>query len=145
MVKVDTFLTTRYVMVDDFRQSQPPKGGPDASLSDSEVITTLAIFARWSRFASERDFYRYSRSCLRDAFPPPCPIARSSTGWCAREWTPSSRRRWWPIFLHLALTLDTPGAAYEAWTPRPCPSGTRSEGARAGWLPRHRLEWTKLL
>ena len=59
MVNVDTFLTALYVIVDDFCQSRPPKKrpGPSASLSESEVIT-LAIFARWSRFASERDFYR---------------------------------------------------------------------------------------
>ena len=71
MLDVDTFLTTLYVMVDDFRQSRPRKGqppGPDASLSPSE-IATLAIFARWSRFASERDFYRYASTRLRDAFP----------------------------------------------------------------------------
>ena len=70
MVDVDTFLTTLYVMVDDFCQSHPPKKrpGPEASLSDSEVIA-LAIFARWGRFSSERDFYRYAQSCLRDAFP----------------------------------------------------------------------------
>src|SRR5919202_6030896 len=70
MLDVDTFLTTLYVMVDDFCQSQPPKRrpGPKASLSDSEVVT-LAIFARWSRFASERDFYRYAEANLRDAFP----------------------------------------------------------------------------
>jgi hypothetical protein len=70
MLSVDTFLTTLYVMVDDFCYSLPPKRnpGPEASLSESEVIT-LAIFARWNRFASERDFYRYARGYLRDAFP----------------------------------------------------------------------------
>ncbi len=71
MLDVDTFLTALYVMVDDFRQSRPQKEqhpGPDASLSPSEVVT-LAIFARWSRFASERDFYRYASSRLRNAFP----------------------------------------------------------------------------
>jgi hypothetical protein len=72
MLDVDTFLTALYVIADDFCQSLPQKGrqrpGPSASLSPSEVIT-LAIFARWSRFASERDFYRYADSCLRDAFP----------------------------------------------------------------------------
>src|SRR5919107_814393 len=70
MVDVDTFLTTLYVMVDDFCHSQPPRRrpGPDASLSESEVIT-LAIFARWSRFNSERDFYRYATGHLTDAFP----------------------------------------------------------------------------
>ena len=70
MVDVDTFLTTLYVMVDDFCHSQPPRSrpGPDASLCESEVIT-LAIFARWSRFNSERDFYRYATGHLTDAFP----------------------------------------------------------------------------
>jgi hypothetical protein len=71
MLGVDTFLTALYVMVDDFCHSRPQnKGrpGPDASLSASEVITP-AIFARWSRFASERDFYRYAEANLRDAFP----------------------------------------------------------------------------
>ncbi|HEX5912627.1 MAG TPA: hypothetical protein VFY54_05795, partial [Rubrobacter sp.] len=70
MLDVDTFLTTLYVMVDDFCHSQPPRRrpGPDAPLCESEVLT-LAIFARWSRFASERDFYRYATGHLRDAFP----------------------------------------------------------------------------
>ena len=70
MIDVDTFLTTLYVMVDDFCQTQSPKKrpGPEASLSQSEVIT-LAIFARWSRFASERDFDRYADGHLRGAFP----------------------------------------------------------------------------
>jgi len=71
MLDVDTFLTTLYVIVDDFRHSHLPKQqrpGPEASLSEGEVIT-LAIFARWSRFASERDFYRYAEGHLRGAFP----------------------------------------------------------------------------
>ena len=70
MLDVDTFLTTIYVMVDDFYHSQPSKRrpGPQTSLSESEVLT-LAIFAPWSRFTSERDFYRYAQSHLRDAFP----------------------------------------------------------------------------
>src|SRR5215211_8964040 len=57
-------------MVDDFCHSQPPKRrpGPDASLCESEILT-LAIFARWSRFNSERDFYRYAIGHLKDAFP----------------------------------------------------------------------------
>jgi hypothetical protein len=70
MLEVDTFLTTLYVIADDFCHSQPPKSrpGPKASLSESETLT-LAIFARWSRFASERDFYRYAEAKLRSAFP----------------------------------------------------------------------------
>lgn len=70
MLDVDTFLTTLYVTVDDFCQSRTPKTrpGPEASLCQSEAIT-LAIFARWSRFSSERDFYRYATDHLRGAFP----------------------------------------------------------------------------
>ena len=71
MLDVDTFLTALYVIVDDFCQSHRPqqrRPGPEASLSAGEVIA-LSIFARWSRFASERDFYRYAQSHLRGAFP----------------------------------------------------------------------------
>ena len=32
-------------------------------------MVTLVIFSRWSRFTSERDFYRYAMRHLRDAFP----------------------------------------------------------------------------
>ncbi len=71
MLDVDTFLTALYAIVDDFYKTRPKehrRPGPDASLSPSEVIT-LAIFARFSRFASERDFHRYANTNLRGAFP----------------------------------------------------------------------------
>src|SRR5215210_7909601 len=71
MLDVDTFLTALYVIVDDLchsRDSEQRRPGPPASLCRSEVIT-LSIFARWSRFASERDFYRYAEAHLRGAFP----------------------------------------------------------------------------
>jgi hypothetical protein len=70
MVDVDTFLTILYVMVDDLCQCLLPrrKPGPEASLSESEVVS-LAIFSCWSRFSSERDFYRYATIRLRNAFP----------------------------------------------------------------------------
>lgn len=71
MLDVDTFLTALYVMVDDLchsHRTERSRPGPDPSLCDSEVIT-LSIFARWSRFASERDFYRYAEAHLRGAFP----------------------------------------------------------------------------
>jgi hypothetical protein len=60
MVDVDTFLTILYVIADDFCHSHPPKkrSGPPLPLR-GEVIT-LALFARWGRFSSERDFYRYA-------------------------------------------------------------------------------------
>jgi hypothetical protein len=72
MVDVDTFLTALYVIVvDDLRQphrTERGRPGPDPSLCCSEVIA-LSIFARWSRFASERGFYRYAEAHLRGAFP----------------------------------------------------------------------------
>lgn len=72
MLDVDTFLTTLYVTVDDYAKAQgwspSPHRGPRASLSPSEVVT-LALFAQWRQFASERAFYRYAQAHLRAAFP----------------------------------------------------------------------------
>ena len=69
---LETFVTTLYVMVDDFCQSElepeEPKSGPQASLSRSEVIT-LALFGQWVHFPSERAFYRYAEHHLQAAFP----------------------------------------------------------------------------
>ena len=92
MLDVDTFLTALYVIVDDFCQFHRPKKrpGPKASLSESEILT-LAIFARFSRLTSERDFYRYAKSSLRGAFPT-CQIVRSSTAVCVP--TQALSRRW---------------------------------------------------
>ena len=71
MLDVDTFLTALYVMIDDlcqFHQTERSRPGPEASLCASEVIT-LSIFGRWSRFASERDFYRYAQAHIKEALP----------------------------------------------------------------------------
>jgi hypothetical protein len=88
MVDPLTFLTQLYVMVDDFCQSQlPPERhpGPDGALCRSEVVT-LALFAQWSRFASERDFYRYATRHLRPAFPA-LPDRSQFNRACARQQT----------------------------------------------------------
>ena len=71
MVDTDTFLTTLYVMVDEFCQSQLPAEshrGPQAALTRSEVVT-LGLFGQWACFPSERAFYRYAQHHLRAAFP----------------------------------------------------------------------------
>jgi hypothetical protein len=72
MIDVDTFLTTLYVMIDDFCQSEglneKHRPGPAASLSCSEVVT-LAVVGQWVQFPSERAFYRYAKCHLRAAFP----------------------------------------------------------------------------
>ncbi len=53
MLDVNTFLTTLYVITDDFCHSQLPRRRPvpEASLSESEVLT-LAISARWSNYSA---------------------------------------------------------------------------------------------
>ena len=61
---LDSFLVSLYVLVDDWWQEHHPysprkKPGRPALLSDPEVIT-LAIFAQWPRFRSERDFWRFA-------------------------------------------------------------------------------------
>jgi hypothetical protein len=77
MVDRDTFLTTLYVMIDDFCQSQgfdeKHRPGPAAALSCSEVVT-LAMFGQWAQFPSERaytcagylgDLFEKARDCAR--------------------------------------------------------------------------------
>lgn len=70
MYDVDTFLTILYVTIDDFGKNapMPPRPGPAAALSPSEVIT-LALFSQWRQFPSERAFYRYAQRQLCAAFP----------------------------------------------------------------------------
>ena len=128
MLDVDTFLTTLYVMVDDFCHSQPPKKrpGPEASLSRSEVIT-LAVFARWSRFNSERDFYRYADSKLRKAFP--SLPDRSQFNRSVR----SHANLIEAFVLHLVAVLRTPRCPYQALDSSAMP--TRDAKRRGhGWL-----------
>ncbi len=71
MLDLDTFLTTLYVMADDFCKYPlvlPSQPGPKASLEPGEVIT-LALFEQFWWFRSERDFYRYAQQHLRPYFP----------------------------------------------------------------------------
>ena len=70
MLDLDTFVTTLYVLVDDTVKLAPPPGkpGPQADLSQSEVLT-LALLAQWKRFPSERSFARFAEQHLRAAFP----------------------------------------------------------------------------
>ena len=130
MVDVDTFLTTLYVMVDDFCKTFVPLArlpGPPATLSQSEVVT-LAIFGQWQGFGSERGFYRYAQRHLRAAFP----------SLPAREQYNRQVRRQHAalvaFFLHLVHLLAAQGCAYEALDSSGVP--TRDAKRRgAGWLP----------
>src|SRR5215216_8130386 len=130
MLDVDTFLTALYVMVDDFCHSRPQKerlSGPDASLSPSEVVT-LAIFSRWSRFRSERDFYRYATGYLQDAFT--TLPERSQFNRLVR-----SQVR---LIEEVALCIWPQRWRFRAvptksWTARRCPSGMQSAEVKGGW------------
>ena len=131
MLDVDTFLTTLYVITDDFCQSRRPtkRPGPTASLSESEIIP-LAIFARFSRFASERDFYRYAKSNLRDAFP--TLPERSQFNRCVRSHAGLVEA----MALHLARMMEAQRSPYEALDASAMPvrdAKRRGEGWLAGY------------
>jgi hypothetical protein len=143
MLDVDTFLTALYVIVDDFCHSRPQKeqlSGPDASLSPSEVVT-LAIFSRWSRFSSERDFYRYATAHLQNAFPT-LPdrsqfnrLVRSQVGLIEE------------VALHLAAVMGAKSCPYQALDSSAIPvrdAKRRGEGWLAGFADigwSNRLGW----
>ena len=129
MMDTDTFLTTLYVMADDFCKYQlPPEKtpGPKPSLTRSEVVT-LALFGQWSCFLSERGFYRYARHHLRPAFP---------TLPYRGQFNRLMRRHYEAIiafFRYLAARLQSQDCPYEALD---CTGiSTRNAKRRgAGWL-----------
>src|SRR5262249_16904988 len=95
-VEVDTFLTTRCVLVDEYDQAHrmppsdwPTRSGPAPSLSRSAVVTLVNV-AQWPGFGSGRAVYRYATRQLRAALPA-CLCAARSIAWCVRH-----RICWWP-------------------------------------------------
>ena len=130
MVDVDTFLTTLYVMVDDFcTLSLPsePHPGPQAALSRSEVVT-LALFGQWQGFGSERGFYRYAQRHLRAAFPQ-LPTREQYNRQVRRQHAALVA-----FVLYLVRLLAAQRCAYEALDSSGVP--TRDAKRRgAGWLP----------
>ncbi len=71
MLDRNTFLTTLYVMADDFCKQHmtfAPLPGPAASLTPGEVIT-LDLFGQFWWFRSERSFYAYAERNLKGYFP----------------------------------------------------------------------------
>lgn len=130
MVDPNTFLTTLYVMVDTFCKTEVPAAptpGVEPSLSPSEVIT-LALFGQWSRFQSERDFYRYAERHLRPAFP--TLPKRSQFNRLFRQ----HRDAVGAFAVHL---VDVLGGRQEAYEALDC-SGVATRNAKRrgrGWLP----------
>jgi len=141
MVEVDTFLTTLYVMVDDFCMlalPPAPHPGPQAALSRSEGIT-LAFFGQWQGFGSERGFDRSAQRHLRAA----CPSlpAREQSNRQVRQ----QHAALVAFFLSLVRLLGAQRCAYEALDSSGVP--TRDAKRRgAGWLPGlAAIGWSKRL
>jgi len=69
---LDSFLVSLYVLTEDWWKSthsqDNPKVGRPSLISEAEILA-LAILAQWSRFRSERDFFRFASSHLREYFP----------------------------------------------------------------------------
>jgi hypothetical protein len=130
MVDVDTFLTTLYVMVDDFcKTSLPPEPhpGPQAALSQSEVVT-LALFGQGQGFGSERGFYRYAQRHLRAAFPS-LPTREQYNRQVRQQHAALVA-----FFLYLVRLLGAQHCTYEALDSSGVP--TRDAKRRGvGWLP----------
>ena len=130
MVDVDTFLTTLYVMGDDFCKTSLPlerHPGPQAPLSRSEVVT-LALCGQWQGFGRERGLYRYAQRHLRAAFP-----QRPSREPCNRQMR-RHHEALGAFFLHLVVLLGAQHCVYEALDSSGGP--TREATRRgAGWVP----------
>ena len=130
MVDVDTFLTTLYVMVDDFCRlalSPAPHPGPQAALSRSEVVT-LALFGQWQGCGSERGFYRYAQRHLWAALPS-LPTREQYNRQVRQQHAALVA-----FFLSLVQLLGAQRCAYEALDSSGVP--TRDAQRRgAGWLP----------
>ena len=137
MVTTDTFLTTLYVMVDDFckdeLEPERNKPGQQASLSRSEVVT-LAVYGQWGRFRSERDFYRYALQRLQPAFP--TLPDRSQYNRLVRQHCGTIAA----VSMYLVDVMGAQDCLYEAldWSSHPrCQTPRRRLVGRSG---RHRLE-----
>lgn len=131
---LETFLTTLYVHVDDLykehvRPKMPPRGGPDAKLSDSEVLC-LGLAAQWRAgvpWQTEAGFVRYTLKHLRPLFP-----AMTSQSAFNRR----LRRLWGAYILLGQVIAQELGAADECeiidCVPVPIARGARS--FHPGWL-----------
>jgi hypothetical protein len=130
MVDVDPFLTTLYVMGDDFCQAALPpahRPGPQAALSRSEVVT-LALFGQWQGFGSERGFSRYAPRHLRTAFP-------QLPTWAQFNRQMRQHHEALVAFCrHLVQRLTAPRCVYEALDSTGVPI-REAKRRGAGWLP----------
>jgi hypothetical protein len=126
---LDSFLVSLYVLVDDWWQAghgrAPRRPGRPALLTDPEVIT-LAILAQWPRFRSERDFWRFASSHLREYFPNLCSQGQFNRRVRALE--PELRA----LQRSLAEELSDPSAVYRVMDTTLIPAIVRVRASRKG-------------
>src|ERR687885_1202437 len=124
-----SFLVSLYVSVDDrwraSHPSTPRRPGRPALLADSEVLT-LAILAQWPRFRSERDFWRFASSHLREYFPALC--SQSQFNRRIRALEPEMRA----LQLAFARELAEPSAVYRVVDTTLVPAMVRVRASRKG-------------
>ena len=131
---LETFLTALYVIVDDFYQSHiqpqmPARGGPQAEMSDSEVLC-LGLAAQWRSgvpWKTERGVLRSVQKHLRHLFP----ILLSQSAFNRRL-----RRLWGAFILLQDAVAEQLGRAEDVDVmdgfPIPIAHGARS--FHPGWL-----------
>ena len=129
-MNLDSFLVSLYVLVDDWWKAfhpwkEPRKAGRPALLSESEVLT-LAIFAQWPRFRSERDFWRFAWAHLRPYFPMLCSQGQLNRRIRALE--PELRA----LQLAFARELAGPSAVYRVMDTTLVPAMVRVRASRKG-------------
>lgn len=131
MVDLDTFVTTLYVMADDFCKlhlpPEAPRPGRPAALSRSEVLT-LGMVSQCARFLGERDFYRYAVRELRAAFP--TLPDRAQFNRLLRQQHDALAR----FALHLGWRIDQGRSRYELLDCTAAPTRSAKRRGR-GWLP----------
>ena len=143
MVDVDPFLTTLYVLVDDFCMlalSPAPHPGPQAALSQSEGVP-LALCGQWQGCGRARGFYRAAPRPLWAALPSLPPREHYKRQGRQQQATLVA------FLLSLVQLLGAQRCAYEALEsagvpPRDAPrrgAGWRPGLAAIGWS--HRLGW----
>lgn len=139
---LNTFLTTLYVLVDDWwkvevGERQAQRRGPKVRMSDSEVLT-LALAGQWRvgvAWQSERGLVRYMRGPGRAWFPQ----MLSYSAFNARV------RELWGALVRLqqevARWLSEPGEVYESVDVVPLPACSLAQAASAKG---HWLWWSQL-
>jgi hypothetical protein len=142
-MELDTFLTTLYVIVDDWYRAEMSEmmkrhGGPALKMSDSEVLT-LAVAGQWRAgvpWQSERGMVRYMQHHGRRWFPHM--LGRSS-------FNERVRQLWAALIAlhhHLAGWLTRAEDIYECADCVPLPACSMAQSRKRGhWLWASRIGW----